>query len=81
MISTIHEATIVNTRRKDRRINLEIKKPHAVVQYGKFMTGVDRANQYLSYYSVLKNTVKWSIKVVLYLLNWALFNAFLCTGH
>jgi hypothetical protein len=81
MISTIHEATIVNTRRKDRRTNMEIKKPYAVVQYGKFMKGVDRANQYLSYYSVLRNTVKRSIKVVLYLLNWALFNTFLCTGH
>ena len=31
---------------------------------------------YLSFYSVLRKTVKWSIKVVLYLLNCALFNAF-----
>ena len=40
------------------------------------MKGIDRANQYLSYYSVLRKTVKWSKKAVLYLLNCALFNEF-----
>jgi len=42
--------------------------PYAVDQYGKLMKGVDRADQYLSYYSVLRETVKWSKKVALYLL-------------
>jgi hypothetical protein len=69
MISTIHEATIVNTRRKDRKTNMEIKKPYALVQCNKFMKNIDRADQYHSFHSVLRNTVKWSIKVALYLLN------------
>jgi hypothetical protein len=56
MISTIHDATIVNTGRKDRKTNMEIKKPYAVVQYSKFMKGKDRADQCLSYYSVLRKT-------------------------
>ena len=55
---------------------MEIKKPYAAVQYNKFIKGIDRADQYLSYYSVLRKTVKWSKKVVLYLLNCALFNVF-----
>ena len=55
---------------------MEIKKLYAVVQYNKFMKGVGRADQYLSYYSILRQTVKWSKKVVLYLLNCALFNVF-----
>jgi len=55
---------------------MEIKKPYVVVQYNKFRKGVDRADQYLSFYSVLRKIVKWSKKVVLYLLNCALFNAF-----
>jgi len=76
MISTIHDATIVNKGRKDKKTNMEIKKPYAVVQYNKFIKGVDRADQYLTYYSILKKTVKWSKKVVLYLLNCVLFNAF-----
>jgi hypothetical protein len=38
MISTIHEATIVNTGWKDRKTNMEIKKSYAVIQYNKFKT-------------------------------------------
>jgi hypothetical protein len=33
------------------------KKPYAVVQYNKFMKGIDRADQYLIYYSFLRKTV------------------------
>jgi hypothetical protein len=35
---------------------VKIKKLYAVVQYSKLMKGVDRADQYLSYYSVLRKT-------------------------
>ena len=55
---------------------MEIKKPYVVVQYNKFMKGVERADRYLSFYSVLRKTVKCSKKVVLYLLKRALLNAF-----
>ena len=47
MISTIHDAKIVNTGRKDRKTNVEMKKPYAVVQYNKFMKGIERADQCL----------------------------------
>jgi len=76
IISTIHDATIVNTGRKDRKTNTEIKTPYFVVQYNKFMKGIDRADQYLSFHSLLRKTVKWSKKVVLNPLNCDLFNAF-----
>jgi hypothetical protein len=46
----IHDATIVNKGRKDRKANMEIKKPDAVCQYYKFIKGVDRADQYLIFY-------------------------------
>jgi len=59
MVSTIHDTTVVNRGRKDRKTNMEIKKPYAVVQYSKFIKGIDRADQFLSYYSVLRKTVKW----------------------
>jgi len=71
-----HDATIVNKGKKERKTNMEIKKPYAVVQYNKFMKGLDRTDQYLSYYSFPRKTVKWLKKVVLYLLNCAVFNAF-----
>ncbi len=56
---------------------MEIKMPYAVDQDSKFMKGIDRTDHYLSYYSVLRKTVKWSKKkVVFYLLNCAIFSAF-----
>jgi hypothetical protein len=67
----------VGEHRKERQKNKRcIKKRYAVVQYNKFTKGVGRADQYLSYYSVLRKTVKWSKKLVLYLLNCALLSAF-----
>ena len=59
---------------------MEIKKPSTVVQYSKFMKGVDVTDHYLRYYSVLRETVKWLEKVVLYLLNCPFFNAFFVYG-
>jgi hypothetical protein len=72
----VNDATIVNKGKKDRETKMEIKKPYAVGQYTQFINGVDRADQYLSLYSVLRKAVKWSKKVVPYLLNCTLFNAF-----
>jgi hypothetical protein len=60
IISMIHVATIINTVKKDRKTDLEIKKPYAVFQYSKYMKGVDTADQYFSYYSVLRKTLKQS---------------------
>jgi len=48
MRSTIQDAATVSKGRRGRKTNTEIKKPYAVVQYNKFMKGVDRADQYLS---------------------------------
>ncbi|KAL6420503.1 hypothetical protein ACFW04_013838 [Cataglyphis niger] len=76
MISTIHNATLTNTQRTCRKTNYTIKKPESVLDYNKYMKGVDRADQYLSYYPIYRKTIKWSKKVCMYLFNCALFNAF-----
>jgi len=41
-----------------------------------FMRGVDRADKYLCYYSLLRKTVKWPMKVAFWLINYAFFNSF-----
>jgi len=46
MRSTINYTTIVTAERKERKINLEIKKSNAVSQYNKFIKGIERADQY-----------------------------------
>jgi len=50
MISTIHDLTMVDVARR----NEEVKKPICTIQYNMFMKGVNRADQYLYYYSVLR---------------------------
>jgi hypothetical protein len=59
-----------------RRNEAVKKKPKCICQYNLFMKGVDRADQYLSYYSLLKKTVKWPKKVALWPIKCALFNSF-----
>jgi hypothetical protein len=54
----IHDATVVNTGRKDRRTGPDIKKPYVVYQYNKFMMDIDGTDKYLSYYSIVRKTVK-----------------------
>jgi len=59
-----------------------IKKPYAVVRYNKVIKDVDKTDKYLSYYSVLKKTVKWSNKGGMISAKLcALQHIFLCTGH
>jgi hypothetical protein len=53
------------------------KKPISISEYVMFMKGVDRADQYLGHYSLLRKTVKWTMKVALWLINCALFNSFI----
>jgi hypothetical protein len=46
-----------------------------------FMKGVDRAGEYLAYYSLPRKTIKWTKKVALWLIYCAIFNSFLVYRH
>jgi hypothetical protein len=63
MISTIYNGTIGKVT---NRFGERIKKANLVIQYNKFMNGVNRADQYLSYCTKLKKKyINWSRKFVL----------------
>ena len=51
MISTIHNSTMVDVPRRNEEVK---KKPICIFQCYMFMKGVDRADQYLSYNSLLR---------------------------
>jgi hypothetical protein len=72
MISTIHNSSIVDIQRRHG----QVKKPVCISDCNMLMNGVDRADQYLSYYSLLRKTVKWMKKVALWLVNCAFYNSF-----
>ncbi|PNF17797.1 hypothetical protein B7P43_G06890 [Cryptotermes secundus] len=73
MISTIHISSMVDVQKRHG----QVKKPVCISEYNMFMKGVDRADQYLAYYSLPRKTVKWTKKVALWLINCAIFNSFL----
>ena len=62
LISTIHSAEMISTGKQNRKTKENIVKPLCITEYNKFMKGVDRVDQYLSYYSLLRKTIKWTKK-------------------
>ncbi len=53
-------------------------KPEAIVQYNKYMGGVDRADQLLSYYGFGHRTVQWWRRAFFFLLDMAVVNGYIC---
>lgn len=80
MILTIHNADICDTGKKDKNGDA-ILKPKCIIDYNRYMKGVDRADQYLSYYPIYRKTKKWTKKVSLYFINCAIFNSFCIYRH
>nr|CAI5827978.1 unnamed protein product [Callosobruchus analis] len=50
-------------------------KPIEISRYNDHMSGVDRADQMISYYSCPRKTIRWHKKVIFHLLDVALWNA------
>ena len=59
ILSTIHEASELLTRKKDSHGN-RIPKPVAIHQYTQNMAGVDISDQYMSFHVALHRSMKWS---------------------
>ncbi|MGL5708395.1 MAG: transposase, partial [Aeromonas sp.] len=76
MVSTIHNSNFKNTTKKDRTTGEFIKKPSCVIDYNRYMKGVDLADQYMAFYSIWRKTRKWTKRIAFYLSNYALFNSF-----
>uniref|UniRef100_G1Q6F5 PiggyBac transposable element-derived protein domain-containing protein n=1 Tax=Myotis lucifugus TaxID=59463 RepID=G1Q6F5_MYOLU len=76
MISTIHDTSVSTTGKKNRKMGENIVKPTCIKEYNAHVKGIDRADQFLSCCSILRKTMKWTKKVVLYLINCGLFNSF-----
>ena len=77
LLSSIHEAVDVITHKKDNHDGTRIVKPKCVHEYTNFMSGVDLADQYMANYSFLRKNNKWWKKLVVYLFNAILLNAYI----
>ena len=84
MLSTIHDATVVEKRRRTRAIagGVEvIRKPKVIEEYNMNMGGVDKGDQLVTYYGFSHRTTKWYKRVFLHLFEVSLVNAYIlyCT--
>lgn len=52
------------------------QKPAEVELYNKYMSGIDRSDQMVSYYSCPRKTIRWYKKVIFHLLDIATWNAY-----
>ena len=62
VVTTLHDDTMITKRRRTSAVAggfEEITKPQAVEMYNKYMGGVDKLDQYLSYYGFTRRTFKW----------------------
>ena len=79
MISTIGENKMVEVRVRKRGVPNDVQKdkPHCIVLYNASMGGVDKMDQCIKYYPFTRKSVKWTKKFAFYLIQIAMFNAYI----
>ena len=80
MLSTIHEAVLVETKKIDRN-GQKIEKPEVVYYYCGCMGSIDLSDQLLNYYSFLRKSSKWLRKLLIHLFNLILLNAYILNKY
>ncbi|XP_063635050.1 piggyBac transposable element-derived protein 4-like [Cydia splendana] len=73
MITTCNHPKLIEV---SNRYGVSRMKPEEVSQYNQFMSGIDRADQMVSYYSSPRKTLRWYRKVFFHVLDLAVWNSF-----
>ena len=79
-LTTIHDNTSVAVERRNRHAAggwETVMKPQVIVEYNRYMGGVDHADQLLSYYGFGHRTVKWWRRAFFFLLDMAVVNSYI----
>ena len=80
ILTTMHSEKPVEVQRRSRSApggREVVEKPEAVVEYNRFMGGVDRGDQLLSYYGFPHRTVKWWRRAFFFLFDAAIVNSYI----
>ncbi|XP_055924618.1 piggyBac transposable element-derived protein 4-like [Argiope bruennichi] len=75
VISTMHDAKLLDTGKKDRATSNPIMKPECIVEYNKNMGGIDLSDAVIIQYPSFRKTVKWYKKLFFNIMDMAVFNA------
>lgn len=76
LLSTMHDAEQSPTGKQDRAGN-NITKPNIVLDYNKFMGGVDSSDMMTNVYADMRRSVKWYRKLVFHLSDLSVTNAYI----
>jgi hypothetical protein len=71
-ISNMHQVQIVDVANRNGKIS---KKPNILRDYNNGMSGIDRSDQMVSYYSSLRKTLRWYKKISLHIIEVFIMNA------
>lgn len=78
LLSTVEDVQLEEVESRKKRWDGEVvRRPRLVNQYNKYMGGVDRADQLLSYSPFKVKTLKWWKRVWFHMVNVALTNSFI----
>ena len=77
MVNTIHQDKMVTVEEKVKGSSKKVTytRPECVVNYNKFMNGVDKMDQKISYYPFPRKTHRWNFKFIMYLFQLSFANA------
>ena len=77
MISTCHHDKMEQVEVWKRGVHhkVSVLKPQCVAEYNRYMNGVDKMDQNITYYPTVRRGLKWTRKFVLYLMQICVFNA------
>ena len=56
-------------------------KPNVILQYNRYMLGVDKLDQMMCYYSFIHKSVKWWRKVFIWILELTVVNTYIIYQH
>ena len=75
-LSTLHNANLQPSGKVDRVTGEPVEKPEVMLEYNKYMGGVDINDQLLQYAPFARRSNKWWKKVLFRLLNVSMVNAY-----
>ena len=83
LLSTIHDDSVTRRSRFSSRGIEMVQKPVMIQEYNKYMGGVDKADQLVTYYGFPHTSKKWWKRVFFHLLDTTIVNAYIMynQGH